>query len=179
MLGSHVRCREAALLVSVGAREHGTVGGHVSEGFLDSWRSAAPFCMSTDGPSSCQWCTRSARSGRTARGRCGARTRRARASQRTPSCTAGLAEGAAAALPRRAWGKELLWLQREFRAEKWFKGRARARRIPRSNRHPTTPIVLRGVRASSTESAILPKGTVCSDNLVVRWKGLKIPTGSL
>ena len=110
VLGSHVRCREAALLVSVGAREHGTVGGHVSEGFLDSWRSAAPFCMSTDGPSSCQWCTRSARSGRTARGRCGARTHRARASQRTPSCTAGLAEGAAAALPRRAWRKELLWL---------------------------------------------------------------------
>ena len=31
VLGSHVRCREAALLVSVGAREHGTAGGHARE----------------------------------------------------------------------------------------------------------------------------------------------------
>ena len=104
-------------------------GGHVREGFLDSWRSAAPFCMSTDGPSSCQWCTRSARSGRTARGRCGARTRRARASQRTPSCTAGLAEGAAAALPRRAWGKGYLDDQDLNQQTGFVETRARARRM--------------------------------------------------
>ena len=87
VLGSHVRCREAALLVSVGAREHGTVGGHAREGSLDSWRSAAPFCMSADGPSPCQCCARSERSSRTARCRCGACTRSARTSCCAPSCS--------------------------------------------------------------------------------------------
>ena len=35
--------------------------------------------------------------------------------------------------PSTAWRKELLWLQKELEAETLIKGRARARRIPRSN----------------------------------------------
>ena len=146
--------------MSVGRCGRCAGGREVSERFSSSSRPAAHRSMSVGSSLCCRYRARSARGVRTARGRCGACTRSARASCCAISYCAELGSGGGGWPSQTAWRNELLRPQMESRAEKWFKGRARARRIPRSNRHPTTPIVLRGVRASSTESAILPKRTV-------------------
>ena len=94
--------------MSVGRRGRCAGGAEVSERFSSSSRPAAHRSMSVGSSLCCQYRARSARGVRTARGRCGACTRSARASCCAISYCAELGSGGGGWPSQTAWGKGFL-----------------------------------------------------------------------